>query len=195
GPTHQPVETIASLRAIPKLIDFRPADANETAQAWKYMLEHNDGPTAICLTRQNLPVLDQDKYGSAAGVAKGAYILIDCDTPDVLLIATGSEVSLAVEAHAKLAKDGIKAQVVSMPSWELFERQDQGYQETVLPPDVTARIGIEAGVEQGWHKWIGCKGEFIGMHSFGASAPAGTLFKEFGITVDAVVEAAKSTIG
>ena len=195
GPTHQPVETIASLRAIPNLIDFRPADANETAQAWKYMLENNDGPAAICLTRQNLPVIDQEKYAGAENVAKGAYALVDCDDPDVLLIATGSEVSLAVEAAETLAGEGVKAKVVSMPSWELFERQDKAYQDEVLPPSVKARVGIEAGVEQGWYKWIGTDGEFVGMHSFGASAPAATLFKEFGITAEAVVAAAKKSIG
>lgn len=195
GPTHQPVEQIASLRAIPNLLVFRPADASETAQSWKYMLEHNDGPTTINLTRQGLPVLDRTKYPSAANVEKGAYVLIKQDSPDVLLLATGSEVQLAISAAEQLADDGIKAQVVSMPCWELFEMQDEAYKNSVLPPDVTARVGIEAGIEQGWCKWLGDKGIFIGMSSFGASAPGAVCFEKFGITADNVVKAAKKSIG
>lgn len=195
GPTHQPVEQIASLRAIPNLLVFRPADASETAQSWKYMLEHNDGPTTINLTRQGLPVLDRTKYPSAANVEKGAYVLIKQDSPDVLLLATGSEVQLAISAARQLADDGIKAQVVSMPCWELFEMQDEAYKNSVLPPDVTARVGIEAGIEQGWCKWLGDKGIFIGMSSFGASAPGAVCFEKFGITADNVVKAAKKSIG
>lgn len=195
GPTHQPVETIASLRAIPGLVDLRPADAIETAQAWKYILENNDAPAAIFLTRQGLPVIDQSKYGSAAGLAKGAYVLVAADKPDVLLIATGSEVELAVAAGEQLAAEGVKAQVVSMPSWALFEKQDQAYKDSVLPPSVKARVGVEAGVEQGWRKWIGIDGEFVGMTSFGASAPAKVCFEKFGITTENVVKAAKKVIG
>lgn len=195
GPTHQPVEQIASLRAIPNLLVFRPADASETAQIWKYMLEHNDGPTTINLTRQGLPVLDRTKYPSAANVEKGAYVLIKQDSPDVLLLATGSEVQLAISAAEQLADDGIKAQVVSMPCWELFEMQDEAYKNSVLPPDVTARVGIEAGIEQGWCKWLGDKGIFIGMSSFGASAPGAVCFEKFGITADNVVKATKKSIG
>ncbi|AQT70254.1 Transketolase [Anaerohalosphaera lusitana] len=194
GPTHQPVEHIASLRAIPNLKVFRPADANETAYAWKYMLEHNDGPMTIALTRQGLPVLDQDKYGSAKQAEKGAYVLVEQDNPDVLLLATGSEVQLALGAAATLANEGIKAQVVSMPCWELFEQQDQAYKEKVLPPSVTARVGVEAGVDNGWWKYLGTGCEFVGMSTFGASAPAKECFANFGITGQAVTEAAKKVL-
>ncbi|MBN1816143.1 MAG: transketolase [Sedimentisphaerales bacterium] len=192
GPTHQPVEHIASLRAIPNMIVFRPADAIETAYAWKWTLENPVGPVVLALTRQGLPVLDQSKYGKACeGVAKGAYVLIKQDKPDVLLLATGSEVKLAIEAAGKLAEEGIKAQVVSMPSWELFEKQDKAYKDSVLPPSVKARVAVEAGVELGWHKYIGANGIFIGMSTFGASAPQGKCFEGFGITSNAVVAAAK----
>jgi len=194
GPTHQPVEHAAALRAIPNLLVFRPGEANETAQVWKYILEHRDGPAALLLTRQGLPVLDQAKYGSAANVSKGAYVLAAEDNPDVLLLASGSEVSVALCAAEGLAKDGIKAQVVSMPCWELFEQQDQAYKDSVIPPKVKARVGIEAGIEQGWNKYLGDNGVFIGMSSFGASAPAKTCFEKFGITAEAVVEAAKKLI-
>lgn len=195
GPTHQPVEHYAALRAIPNLLVFRPGDANETAQAWKYILEHKDGPAAILLTRQPLPILDQNKYGSAANVSKGAYVLIAADKPDVLLLASGSEVSVAIEAAGKLAAEGTKIQVVSMPCWELFEKQPQEYKDSVLPPAVSARVGVEAGVELGWSKWLGEKGIFIGMSSFGASAPAKVCFEKFGITADNVVKAAKKSMG
>jgi transketolase len=191
GPTHQPVEQLASLRAMPNLNVIRPADANETAQAWKFALEHRDGPVALVLTRQGLDVLDQDKYGSAASLSKGAYVLVGADKPDMLLLATGSEVCIALEAREKLAVDGINARVVSMPCWELFEKQSQEYKDSVLLPDVKARVGIEAGVEQGWVKYLGDKGIFIGMSSFGASAPGKVCFEKFGITVENVVAAAK----
>ena len=194
GPTHQPVEHLPAVRCIPNLVTIRPADANETAQAWKWALEHNNQPVALCLTRQKLPVIDQEKYGSAAGVAKGAYVLVKSEKPDVILIGTGSEVQLAVEAAEVLADDGIEAQVVSMPSWELFEAQDQDYQDSVLPPDVKARVGVEAAVEMGWRKWIGDKGKFIGMTGFGASAPFAECFEKFGITAENVVKAAKEVI-
>jgi transketolase len=194
GPTHQPVEQIASLRAIPNFLCLRPADANETLQAWKYVLEHADAPAALCLTRQGLPILDQDKYGSAAGLAQGAYVLVKAKNPDVLLLATGSEVALALEAEQSLAKDGIRAQVVSMPCWELFERQTQAYQDSVIPPACQARVGIEAGVELGWHKYIGENGCFVGMSGFGVSGPQKACFEKFGITTEAVVEAAKQVI-
>ncbi|MHC4155030.1 MAG: transketolase [Planctomycetota bacterium] len=194
GPTHQPVEQLASLRAIPNLLVIRPADANETAQAWKFVLEHKDAPAAVLLTRQGLPVLDQSKYASAANLSKGAYILLAAERPDVLLLATGSEVSLAMQAAEKLAGDGIKAQVVSMPCWELFEKQGQEYRDSVLPPNVKARVAIEAGVEQGWSKWLGDNGIFVGMSSFGASAPAKVCFEKFGITLQNVVRAAKKVV-
>ncbi len=194
GPTHQPVEQLASLRAIPNLLVFRPADANETAQAWKFALENRDGPVALLLTRQGLTVLDQDKYGSAANLSKGAYVLAGADKPDVLLLASGSEVGIALEAAEKLAAEKIAAQVVSMPCWELFDKQSQEYKDSVIPPNVKARVGIEAGVELGWHKWLGEKDIFVGMSSFGASAPGKVCFEKFGITVDNVVKAAKKTI-
>ena len=204
GPTHQPVEHFAALRAIPNLLVFRPADANETVQAWKYALEHRDGPVVLLLTRQGLPVLDQSKYNSAANLSKGAYVLRVEGVPPsnrgqdardtVLLLASGSEVSVALCAAEALAKEGIATQVVSMPCWELFEKQPQEYRDSVIPPDVKARVGIEAAVEQGWHKWLGDKGLFIGMSSFGASAPAKVCFEGYGITTKNVVEAAKKTI-
>ncbi len=191
GPTHQPVEHFAALRCIPNLLFFRPADAYETACTWKYILEHRDGPAAMALTRQGLPVMDPAKYDIAKGFEKGAYILVKQDNPDIILLATGSEVSLAIQAGEKLAADGIKAQVVSMPCWELFEKQDQAYKNQVIPPTVKNRIGIEAGVRQGWDRWLGDCGVFIGMHSFGTSAPAGKCFEHFGITTDAIIETAK----
>jgi transketolase len=194
GPTHQPVEQLAALRAIPNLLVLRPADANETAQAWKFALEHRDGPVALLLTRQGLPVIDQNKYGSATNLSKGAYVLADANKPDVLFLASGSEVSVALEASEKLATEKIKAQVVSMPCWKLFEMQDKEYRDSVLPPSVKARVAIEAGVEQGWSKWLGDKGIFIGMSSFGASAPGKVCFEKFGITVEKTVEAAKKAM-
>ncbi len=194
GPTHQPVEHTAALRAIPNLLVFRPADANETAQAWKFALENRDGPVALLLTRQGLTVLDQSKYGSAANLSKGAYVLAGADKPDVLLLASGSEIGIALEAAEKLAAEGVAAQVISMPCWELFEEQSQKYKDSVIPPNVKARVGIEAGVELGWSKWLGDNGIFIGMSSFGASAPAKICFEKFGITVENVTKAAKTSI-
>jgi transketolase len=180
---------------MPNLIVFRPADANETAQAWKYTLEHRDGPVALLLTRQGLPVLDQNKYSSAANLCKGAYVLTGMDKPDVLLLASGSEISIALCAAEGLAKENIKANVISMPSWELFEKQSKEYKDSVLPPAVKARVGIEAGVELGWQKWLGDKGIFIGMSSFGASAPYKVCFEKFGITSQNVIIAAKKILG
>ncbi|MHC4456006.1 MAG: transketolase [Planctomycetota bacterium] len=194
GPTHQPVEQIASLRAIPDLIVIRPADANETAAAWKFALEHRDRPIALLLTRQGLPVIDQNKYNSAANLSKGAYVLIGGDKPEVLLLATGSEVSISLAAYEKLTAEGIHAAVVSMPSWELFEEQSQRYKDSVLLPSVKARVGIEAGVRQGWEKWLGEKGNFVGMSTFGASAPGRICFEKFGISADKVVRVAKNSI-
>jgi transketolase len=194
GPTHQPVETIASLRVIPGLLTFRPADANETVAMWKYILEYTGGPVATALTRQNLPVLDPAKYPNMKHFNKGAYVLVEQAKPDVLLIATGSEVQLAMAATEKLAAENIKAQVVSMPCWELFEKQDKAYKDSVLPPAVKARVGVEAGVRMGWDRWIGDNGEFVGMHSFGSSGPFKTCFEKFGITTDAVIAAAKKSL-
>ena len=194
GPTHQPVEQLAALRAIPNLLVIRPADANETVQAWKFALEYRDGPVALLFTRQGLPVLDQNRYGSATNLSKGAYILVGADKSDVLLLASGSEVSIALQAAEKLTGEGIKAQVVSMPCWGLFEKQSIEYRDSVLPPEVKARVGIEAGVEMGWHKWLGEKGIFIGMSTFGASAPWKVCFEKFGITADKAVEATKKLL-
>ncbi|MHC4131775.1 MAG: transketolase [Planctomycetota bacterium] len=194
GPTHQPIEQLASLRAVPNLLVFRPADANETACAWKYILENYDTPAALLLTRQGLPVLDQSKYPSAENLTRGGYVLIPADNPDVLLLSSGSEVYLAIEAQQQLAEDDIAAQVVSFPCWELFERQDQKYKDSVLPPNVTARIAVEAGVEQGWEKYIGTNGLFIGMSTFGTSAPAKQAFEKFGITTKNIITAAKKAV-
>ncbi len=195
GPTHQPVEHFAALRAIPNLLVFRPADANETASAWKYALEHRDGPAALLLTRQGLPVLDHRKYAPARNLSRGAYTLLAAEKPDVLLLATGSEVSVALAAAEALADEAIAANVVSMPCWELFEKQSKRYKDSVLPPAVKARVGIEAGVELGWHKWLGEKGIFIGMSTFGASAPGKVCFEKFGITAANIVKAAKKSMG
>ena len=161
---------------------------------WKYILEHNDAPCATALTRQNVPVLDPAKYPEMKNFNKGAYVLIAQDNPDVLLLATGSEVQLAVAAHEKLATDGVKAQVVSMPCWKLFEQQDAAYKESVIPSAVKARVGVEAGVDACWWKYLGSDGEFVGMNSFGASAPGGVCFEKFGITTDAVITAVKKSI-
>ncbi len=195
GPTHQAVEHLAAMRAIPGLVMIRPADANETAYAWKFALEHRTGPVALALTRQKLPVLDQSKFSTAANLSRGAYVLIGDANPLVLLIATGSEVHLAVEAYERLHADGIRSRVVSMPSWELFEKQSDEYKELVLPSSVKARVAVEAGVRLGWERYAGERGEFVGMSSFGASAPAGVAFKNFGITTEAVVAAAKKVLG
>jgi transketolase len=196
GPTHQPVEHLAALRAIPNLTIIRPADANETAQAWKIALEKRDGPVALVLTRQNLPIYDRSTMGAAAGVVKGAYVLSDADKvyPDVILIGSGSEVQFAVEAQAKLAQQGIAARVVSMPSWELFKKQSDEYRDSVLPPSVTARVAIEAGVPQGWEQWVGPHGSVIGLERFGASAPYKIIYEHLGFTTDNVVLRALAAI-
>ncbi len=189
GPTHEPIEQLAMLRAMPNFYVFRPADATECAAAWYFALNKKDAPTALVLSRQNLPQLD----GSSQEALKGGYIISDSekDTPDAIIIATGSEVSLAVEAKSKLAQSNIDVRVVSMPSMDLFEDQPEEYKNQVLPKEVTARVAVEALGEFGWGKYIGINGEFVGMHSFGASAPGGQLFEHFGITTDAVVEAVK----
>ncbi|HEX7449891.1 MAG TPA: transketolase [Pirellulales bacterium] len=195
GPTHQPVEHLAALRAIPWLATFRPADANEVAETYRTVLAWKDRPAALVLTRQNLPTVDRGKYGSAAGVARGGYVLADAGgRPDVLLLATGSEVALCLSAYEQLAAEGIKARVVSMPCWELFDEQDLQYREQVLPSGVTARVAVEAGVRQGWERYLGPSGRFLGMKGFGASGPAGQLFKHFGFTVENVVSLAKEAI-
>ncbi len=189
GPTHQPIEHLAALRVIPGLTVIRPADANETSQAWKVALEKRDGPVALLLSRQGLPIFDRDKMGDAAGLAKGAYVLLDTDKvyPDIILIGSGSEVHFAVEAHAKLAEQGIAARVVSMPSWELFKAQPEEYRDSVLPPAVKVRIAIEAGVAMGWGEWLGPQGMVIGLDRYGASAPYKIIYQHLGFTVDNVV--------
>lgn len=190
GPTHQPIEHLAVLRAIPGLTVIRPADANETAEAWRCALGQIKGPTAMILTRQNLPTLDRQKLSPADGLSRGAYILAEAggSGPDVILIASGSEVHLALEAAEKLQEKGINTRVVSMPCWELFEDQPEDYRHKVLPPHITARVAIEAGITQGWHRYVGDKGRIVGIDHFGASAPAQILFKEFGFTVDNLID-------
>jgi transketolase len=196
GPTHQPVEQLASLRAVPGLITLRPADANEVVEAWRLIMQLDHEPVALVLTRQALPTLDRTKYASAAGLAKGAYVLADAPggKPDVLLLATGSEVSLCVNAYEQLAKEGVKARVVSMPSWELFEHQSKEYQDSVLPPSVTARVGVEQAATFGWSRYLGATGRCIGMHTFGASAPLKELQRKFGFTPEQIVAAAKEQV-
>jgi transketolase len=196
GPTHQPVEQVASLRMIPGLIVLRPADANETIEAWKVVMKLHHQPAALVLTRQALPTVDRTKYAPAAGVARGAYVLADAagGTPDVLLLATGSEVAVCLEAHERLTAEGIRARVVSMPSWELFDDQPLEYRDTVLPPAVTARVSVEQASTFGWAKYVGTAGHSIGMRSFGASAPLKDLVKKFGFTPDHVLAAAKEQI-
>jgi transketolase len=196
GPTHQPVEQLVALRSIPGLITLRPADANETAEAWRVAIGLKNHPVCLVLTRQPLPTLDRKRYASAAGLARGAYVLADAANgdPAVILIGTGSEVSLCVEAAEKLKADGIAARVVSMPSWELFERQDRTYRDKVLPPHFTARVSVEMGSVIGWDRYAGVAGAKIGMHSFGSSAPLKDLLVKFGFTPAHVVAAAKEQI-
>ncbi|GJL51191.1 MAG: transketolase [Nitrospirales bacterium] len=196
GPTHQPIEQLSSLRAIPGLMILRPADANEVVEAWKIIMQLRHEPAVLILTRQALPTLDRTKYASALGVAKGAYVLADAPNgqPEVLLLATGSEVSLCVEAHEQLSRDGIKSRVVSMPSWELFEQQSVDYRESVIPPHVTARVSVELASTFGWAQYVGTTGQSIGMNTFGASAPLKELAKKFGFSADKVVVAAKAQL-
>lgn len=195
GPTHQPVEQLASLRAIPQLDVIRPADASEVAEAWRVIMARKDEPTALVLTRQKVPVLDRGKYADASGLARGGYVIADSDgEPEVILIATGSEVHLAVEAHEMLLVEGVKSRVVSLPSWHLFDRQGEEYRESVLPAAVTARVAIEQASTMGWERYVGETGKTIGMTTFGASGPFKDLAEYFGFTPGAVVEAAKDQI-
>jgi transketolase len=197
GPTHQPIEQLAAFRAMPNMLVLRPGDANEVVEAYKVIMQHTHGPTTLVLTRQVMPTFDRTKYAPATGVAKGAYVLADAPggKPDVVLMGSGSEVSLCVEAGEKLNAAGIKARVVSMPSWELFEKQDAAYKESVLPSSVTARVSVEMASTLGWDRYVGPKGKMIGMHSFGASAPLKDLLKKFGIQADRVVTAAREVLG
>jgi transketolase len=196
GPTHQPIEQLASLRAMPNLIVLRPGDANEVVEAWKIIAQLQHQPAVLVLTRQALPTLDRTTFASASGAAKGAYVLADAPggKPDVILMGTGSEVSLCVDAYEKLKTEGIKARVVSMPSWEIFEQQDEAYKKSVFPPDVTARVSVEMAATFGWERYVGLKGRKIGMVRFGASAPLKDLLKFFGFTVDRVVTEARQAI-
>jgi transketolase len=195
GPTHQPVEQLAALRSIPNVIVLRPADANETAQSWRFAVEHTSGPVALILTRQKLPTYDRTRFAPADGTAKGAYMLAETHpTPELILMATGSEVQHIVAAYEQLAREQVRVRIVSMPSWELFERQPKEYRDTVLPPSVRKRLAVEAGVPFGWHKYIGDAGDVIAFNHFGASAPAERIFAEFGFTTANVVARARALL-
>ncbi|HEV2176308.1 MAG TPA: transketolase [Terriglobia bacterium] len=205
GPTHEPIEQLPSLRAIPNLCFLRPADANETAVAWRVAIEHKGGPVAMALTRQNLPIIDREKYAPAEGLTRGAYVLANSSgtrraytragTPEIILIASGSEVAPALEAYEKLSAGGVAARVVSMPSWDLFEKQPPAYRDDVLPPQVTARLAIEAASPFGWERYVGPRGAVIGMNRFGASAPYKVLAEKFGFTVEHIIEQAHELMG
>jgi len=197
GPTHQPVEQLASLRAMPGLVTLRPGDANEVVEAYRYVMQLRHQPAVLALSRQPLPTLDRLAYASAAGVARGAYVLADSPggTPEVILIASGSELSLAVEAHGKLLAEGVRSRVVSMPSWEIFDRQAQEYRDSVLPPAVKARVAVEQASTFGWERYVGGSGHVIGMRTFGASAPLRALQEKFGFEPERVVAAAKELLG
>jgi len=197
GPTHQPVEHLVSLRAIPGLITLRPGDANEVVEAYRYLLNLRHQPAVLVLSRQPLPTLDRSKYAPASEVAHGAYVLADSPNgdPEVILIASGSEVSLAVDAHEKLLTEGIRSRVVSMPSWEIFDHQTEEYRDSVLPPDVKARVAVEQASTLGWERYVGASGYVVGMKTFGASAPLKELQRKFGFEPDQVVAAAKKQLG
>ncbi len=197
GPTHQPIEQMAALRAMPNMIVLRPGDANEVVEAYRVIMGLRHQPVSLVLTRQPMPTYDRTKYAPASGVAKGAYVFADAEggKPDVILMGTGSELHLCVEAYEQLKSEGIKARVVSMPSWELFEAQDAAYRESVLPASVTARVSVEMATTFGWERYVGSKGEMIGMHRFGASAPIKDVLKKFGFLTENVVAAAKKVLG
>lgn len=197
GPTHQPIEQLMSLRAIPSLTVIRPADANETVEAWRAALENRSGPTALILTRQNLPVLDRTVFRPAAGLRRGGYLLWESvqGEPETIVIGTGSEVEIAIEAGRRLAAEGLRVRVVSLPSWELFGGQPQEYRDDVLPPAVRARVAVEAGVPLGWERYVGLEGEIVGIDRFGASAPYKVIYEKFGITADAVAAAVRRLLG
>jgi len=196
GPTHQPVEHLASLRAIPGLNVIRPADANEVAEAWRLTIEQDHQPVALVLTRQDVPIIDRSRYASAEGLRRGGYVIADPDDgdPEVILIATGSEVSLALEAHEALAGDGVRSRVVSLPSFYLFDQQDPDYRDSVLPPSLTARVSVEEAATLGWDRYVGPEGASIGMHTFGSSAPLKDVLEEYGFTPDRVAETARSIL-
>lgn len=193
GPTHQPVEHLAACRAIPNVLVMRPADANEVSHCYAAALRNSDRPSVFVLSRQNLPTVDRSTHGAAEGAAKGGYVLKDSQgTPDAILMATGSEVQICLDAAVALEGEGVNVRVVSMPCWKLFDEQDQSYRESVLPSGVTKRVAVETGIKMGWEKYLGNAGEFIGMDSFGASAPAEELYEHFGITAEAVAAKVKS---
>jgi transketolase len=195
GPTHQPIEQMLSLRSVPRLIDFRPADANEVAVAWKVIMQLHDVPAAMALSRQNLPTFDRTKYASAEGVAKGGYILADSDgDPELILMGTGSEIQLCINAYEELKKQGVRARVVSIPSWKLFQQQTEEYRDSVLPPAIRARVAVEAGTDLGWREYVGMDGAIIARSDFGASAPIKDLLKHFGFTVENVVAQSKAVL-
>jgi transketolase len=197
GPTHQPVEHLASLRAIPGLVTLRPGDANEVVEAYRYIMKLHHEPAVLVLSRQALPTLDRSKYAPASGVAHGAYVLADAPggNPEVILIASGSEVGLAVQAHEKLIAEGIRSRVVSMPSWDIFDHQTKEYRDSVLPPSVPARVAVEQASTFGWERYVGTTGRIIGMNTFGASAPLKELQKKFGFDPEHVAAAAKELLG
>jgi transketolase len=190
GPTHQPVEQLVSLRAIPQMVTIRPADANEVREAWKIAVGNRHRPTALVLSRQNLPSLDRNLYAPAQGLRQGAYVLADLGSgpPQVILMASGSEVALIVSAGKQLAAQGLSVRLVSFPSWELFAEQGESVRNAVLPPSVEARLAVEAGVPQGWERWTGSKGRILGLERFGASAPGGEVFKQLGFSVENIIQ-------
>jgi transketolase len=196
GPTHQPIEHLSALRSIPRLTVIRPADANEVGEAWKFAIKHRHGPTALMFTRQNVPVFDRSKYAPASGLARGAYVMADLGEGalQLILMATGSEVSLIFQAGVKLSEEGVSVRIVSFPSWELFEAQDQEYREAVLPASIKARLAVEAGVSQGWERWVGDNGATISIEKFGASAPYQSIYEHYGLTVDNVVSHARALL-
>jgi transketolase len=197
GPTHQPIEQLMNLRAVPNLTVIRPADATETAEAWRVALLNQRGPTALVFTRQNVPLLDRTELAPAAGLQQGAYVLWEASeaAPEVILIGTGSEVHIALEAGRQLASLAIKVRVVSMASWELFDRQPASYRDRVLPPAVKARVAVEAGITLGWEHYVGLEGAVVGMEGFGASAPGEVLYEKFGINAASVAARARALIG
>jgi transketolase len=197
GPTHQPVEQLISMRAMPGLCLLRPADANEVVEAYRYALRLRHQPAALVLSRQPLPTIDRSRYAAASGLAQGAYVMADAlgGQPEIILIATGSEVSLAIAAHETLTGQGIRSRVVSMPSWDIFEHQPQSYRDSVLPPGVTARLAIEQGSVLGWDRYVGPSGRVIGMQTFGASAPLKELLRNFGFEPERVVATVKEMLG
>jgi transketolase len=195
GPTHQPIEQLASLRAMPGLLLIRPCDANEVVECWRFVMQLQREPVLFALSRQNLPTLDRTKYGAASGCAKGAYVIADCEgEPEVLLMASGSEVPLCITAHEAMVAEGIRSRVISMPCWSLFERQDQAYKDSVFPPSVDARVAVEQAATFGWERYTGRNGTIIGMTRFGESAPIAELQKDFGFEPENVIAAAKAQI-